>query len=139
MQISAKTDYACRALVELAIHWPNQEPLQISTISQRQQIPVKFLTQILITLKQMGYTQSLRGKKGGYRLAVKPAEIKLAELLGRLGGGDFSFTDEVKSDNIMASIWNDINKSIAQTMEAITMETIANRKKQSDQTVSFEI
>ena len=139
MQISAKTDYACRALVELALHWPNQEPLQINTISERQRIPVKFLTQILIALKQMGYTQSLRGKKGGYLLAVKPAEIKLMDLLSRLGSRDFRLTEEVKSDDVMTSIWNEINKSIAQKLETITMETIANRKKQSDKTVSFEI
>ena len=77
MRISAKIDYACRALLELSLHWPNNIPLQINTIAQNQQMPVKFLTQILLQLKQIGYVQSVRGKKGGYLLAKAPQKIRL--------------------------------------------------------------
>ena len=48
MKIIAKTDYACRALLELSLHWPKQEPLQVTAIADNQQIPIKFLIHILI-------------------------------------------------------------------------------------------
>ena len=81
MKISAKIDYACRALLELSLHWPSQEPLQVDQIAQRQRVPVKFLTQILIHLKQVGYVESVRGKKGGYLLRKLPKEIKLNDIM----------------------------------------------------------
>ena len=81
MKISAKTDYACQALLELAIHWPSTEPLQIQDIAKRRNIPIKFLTHILIQLKQLGFVQSTRGKLGGYILSKAPNSITLADVV----------------------------------------------------------
>src|SRR5262245_53536106 len=81
MKISAKTDYACRAILELALHWPNSVPLQISSIAGNRKIPVKFPTQILVTLKQTGLVESIRGQKGGYVLAKAPKDITLREVV----------------------------------------------------------
>ena len=53
MRVSAKCDYACKALLELALHWPNKEPVQIHEISEKQDIPIKYLVQILIQLKRI--------------------------------------------------------------------------------------
>lgn len=69
MKISAKIDYACRALlIELGLHWPDNRPMQVSAIAKRQKIPMNFLVHILITLKELGYVDSIRGKSGGYVL-----------------------------------------------------------------------
>lgn len=81
MKVSAKTDYACKALLELALHWPNTEPLQVQDIAKGQNIPMKFLTHILIQLKQLGYVQSARGKHGGYVLLKAPSAITLADVV----------------------------------------------------------
>ncbi len=86
MRISARCDYACRALLELALHWPNIEPVQTYTISEKQDIPMKYLVQILIQLKRMGLVESARGKHGGYSLAKPPNKISLGEVIREVGG-----------------------------------------------------
>lgn len=139
MQISAKTNYSCRALLELSIHWPSKEPLQIQIISERQSIPVKFLTQILITLKQLGYTQSVRGKKGGYLLAIPPDQINVAEFLQKLGNNDFVLTVLQPDSDVITRLWSEIDMCILQKMKNITFETLANRKRSLDKTMLFEI
>lgn len=139
MQISAKTNYACRALLELSIHWPSKEPLQIQLISERQLIPVKFLTQILITLKQLGYTQSVRGKKGGYLLSMSPDQINVAEFLQRLGNNDFVLTVLQPDSDVVHRLWSEIDGFILQKMKNISFETLADRKRSLDKTMLFEI
>jgi Rrf2 family protein len=71
MKLSAKSDYALRAILELSLHWPKNEPLSLTTIAKRQQIPLKFLSHILLHLKDIGLVHSLRGKEGGYLLAKR--------------------------------------------------------------------
>ena len=77
MKISAKTDYACKAIFELVMHWPKPEPLAINVIARSQRIPIKFLTHILLQLKTMGMVESIRGQRGGY-LLVKANDLNEA-------------------------------------------------------------
>jgi len=142
MKISAKIDYACRALLELSLHWPNNVPLQIGAIAKSQQIPMKFLTQILLNLKQFGYVQSVRGKKGGYLLARSPQKIRLNELIESFGGIGFSSAENKPMDNddrTMDLIWNEIDGVVFKTMAAINFETICDRKRSHDRSFVFQI
>jgi Rrf2 family protein len=139
MQVSARTTYSCKAILELALHWPNAEPLQIQLISERQNIPVKFLTQIMIALKQLGYTRSVRGKKGGYLLALAPDKIKVSEFLRRLGNSDFVLTDIQPHSDVITRLWAELDYHIWQKIDKITFETLANRKLGNDHAVMFEI
>lgn len=139
MQISAKTDYACKALLELALHWPNKDPLQINTIAQRQNIPMKFLTQILIFLKQLGLTQSVRGKHGGYLLAMAPDKIRLSEIYQSLGNVAAVSGVPKQKRHVFTAIWQEIDATVWREMEKITFEDIANRTRRMDQAVNFEI
>ena len=138
MKISAKIDYACRALLELSLHWPNQEPLQVEAIAGRQKIPLKFLTQILIHLKQVGYVESVRGKKGGYLLRKLPKEIKLGDIVENFNG-EAGNTREEKSNPIFSPIWKELRQELFKTMDKINFEDICNRKRQSDNTLTFQI
>jgi Rrf2 family protein len=79
MRISAKTDYAVRALLELAA--AESPPLKRDEIAGAQAIPVKFLESILAELKHGGIVQSQRGADGGYWLARAPEEITVAEVM----------------------------------------------------------
>src|SRR3989338_5491292 len=108
MRVSAKTDYACKALLELAAHWPNAKPMKIDTISRNQKIPIKFLTHILLYLKQSGYTKSIRGKSGGYLLAVEPKKIKLSELIKNLEQSEFANLKNEKG--IISQIWKEVDE-----------------------------
>ncbi len=142
MRISARIDYACRAMLELSLYWPNNVPLQINTIAQNQQIPMKFLTQILLSLKRNGYVQSVRGKRGGYLLAKAPQKIRLSELVENLGGIGFSAAENNhrgNKDHTMDLIWNEIDKTVLKIMADINFETISDRKRSQDRALTFQI
>jgi len=142
MKISAKIDYACRALLELSLHWPNTSPLRINTIAKRQNIPVKFLTHILINLKQLGLVQSVRGQSGGYRLVKEPKAIKLSELVGNFDGTisqGLQGEDNLSQRHVLNSVWREIDEVVLKAMDNINFETICNRKRSKDNVVMFEI
>ena len=138
IHISAKTNYACRALLELSVHWPNVEPLQIEVIAQKQEIPIKFLTQILIILKQFGYVRSVRGKKGGYLLETPPSEIALSTVVKNVGSRESS-NEFVNSQDIFENIWKDLNALVLKKLDKINFETLANQQRKSRDAVMFEI
>jgi Rrf2 family protein len=81
MNLSAKTEYACLALLELAQHYDSGRPVQVRLIAERHGIPSPFLVQILQELKRARLVVSIRGAGGGYRLMRPPQEITLAEVL----------------------------------------------------------
>ena len=74
MRISAKVDYAVRAMCELAAH-DTATPLKAETIAEAQGISLSFLENILVDLRRGGFVRSQRGPEGGYRLARPAAEI----------------------------------------------------------------
>ncbi|MFN9367386.1 MAG: RrF2 family transcriptional regulator [Planctomycetia bacterium] len=86
MRLSARTEYAAIAAVELARHWQAEEPVRIREISATQGVPARFLVHILLQLKQAGLVASTRGAAGGYRLARPPEEITLDDLRAAIEG-----------------------------------------------------
>lgn len=87
MKISAKTEYACIAVLELASQYGTAEPIQIRRIADRHQVPPRFLVQILLQLKGAGLVASTRGAAGGYQLIRPPEEISLGEVMELIEGG----------------------------------------------------
>src|SRR5262250_694249 len=84
MRVSAKVDYAVRAGAELAA--AGDGPVKGERIAQAQEIPLKFLENILLDLKHAGLVQSQRGAEGGYWLAKPADEISLAEVIRVVDG-----------------------------------------------------
>src|SRR5260370_41621562 len=84
MRISAKASYACLAMLELAAHHTDSQPIQLKTIARAHRIPPRFLVQILLQLKAVGLVGSTRGSFGGYQLARSPGDISLAEVINAL-------------------------------------------------------
>jgi len=82
--LASRTKYATRALLELAMH-PDQ-PLHIEVIAKAQNIPPKFLEQILLGLKRQGFVKSRRGPGGGYLLARPAWSITLGSVVRALEG-----------------------------------------------------
>jgi len=80
MKLSTKSRYGTRLLVDLACH-RDQWPVQIGEISERLQISVKYLEQIIHILKKHQFVTSYRGAKGGYILAKSPEKITLGEVV----------------------------------------------------------
>src|SRR5207247_5723992 len=85
MRVSAKVDYAVRAGAELAAA-AGEGPVKGDRIAQAQEIPLKFLENILLDLKHAGLVQSQRGAEGGYWLARPPEEISLADIIRAVEG-----------------------------------------------------
>jgi Rrf2 family protein len=81
MNLTAKTEYACLALLELAQHFESGRPVQVRLIAERHGIPSPFLVQILQELKRARLVTSTRGAGGGYRLVQPPQDVTLAEVL----------------------------------------------------------
>ena len=85
MKLSVRGEYALRALIVLGETY-EQGIIRIQTISDRQNIPKRFLEQILNDLRSGGFVESRRGVAGGYRLARVPEEITLAALIHYIQG-----------------------------------------------------
>src|SRR3989338_9422233 len=135
MRISARSEYACRALLELALHWPNKKPLAIRLISEKQHIPVKYLIHILIQLKRLGVVSSTRGKEGGYNLALAPGKILLGEVIYETSGPLFSATDlNTKNNSIFTSIWDEVELSVRKVLDKVTFADISDRARRIDKT-----
>ena len=85
MKLSVRGEYALRALLVLGLNY-DQPVVRIQTISEQQNIPRKFLEQILNDLKAAGVVESRRGLSGGYRLARRPEDITLASIIRHVEG-----------------------------------------------------
>src|SRR5213592_4584553 len=85
MKLSLRGEYALRALLVLGLNY-GQPVVRIQSISEQQNIPKRFLEQILNDLKSAGIVESKRGVAGGYRLARPPADISLASVIRHIEG-----------------------------------------------------
>ena len=87
MKVSKRCQYALRALVDMGIAQALGHPLvRTGELAEKENLPVKFLEQIFLVLKQAGYIDSKRGKEGGYFLALPAEEIKFGEVMRLIDG-----------------------------------------------------
>jgi Rrf2 family protein len=86
VELSCKSEYALLALLELTTHYDENEPLQIRQIAAKQNIPDRYLEQLLATLRRCGLVRSQRGAKGGYLLGREPWKITLLDVVYCLEG-----------------------------------------------------
>ncbi len=140
MRVSARLDYACKALLELALHWPNKEPLQIHTISEKQDIPMRYLVNILIQLKRMGLVNSIRGKDGGYNLVKPPNRISLGEVMRQIQGPFLPVADSSKKNgSVFAGIWEEVEGAMAKVLDKVTFEDACNKERGADKVILYQI
>lgn len=104
MKVSAKTEYACIAMLELAASYGTGEPVRIRKIADTHGIPSRFLVQILLQLKGAGYVNSTRGAAGGYELVRPPEDITLAEIMAVIDGPDEGPTSSASSESVAAKV-----------------------------------
>ncbi|MCI0332558.1 MAG: Rrf2 family transcriptional regulator [Planctomycetes bacterium] len=104
MKLSAKTEYACLAMLQLAAEHDSGEPVQIRRIADVHGIPSRFLVQILLQLKGASLVASTRGAAGGYRLARPPRQISIAEVIEVMEGEDRPQTNAGKPTPLVAAL-----------------------------------
>jgi Rrf2 family protein len=140
MRISARCDYACRALLELALHWPDKEPVRLHTISENQGIPTKYLVHILIQLKRMNLVESMRGKQGGYNLTKRPNDITLGEVMRDIGGPLLPLAKIAsKTESVFVTIWEEVEGAMAKVLDKVTFEDIGSKVKGEEDALFYQI
>ncbi len=85
MKISTKGRYALRVMIDLAVN-DKGDYVSLKDISNRQEVSLKYLEQIMAMLNRAGYVKSTRGNNGGYRLAKSPEEYKVGDILRKTEG-----------------------------------------------------
>jgi Rrf2 family protein len=87
VKVSKRGEYALRALIDFGLAEALGRPLlQVSELASKEDLPVKFLEQILMQLKAAGYLESRRGKHGGYLLARPPENICIGQVIRLIDG-----------------------------------------------------
>lgn len=139
MKLSAKVLYAVKAITELALRYGDESPARIGSVSKAQNIPKKFLVQILIRLKNAGLVRSIRGVSGGYVLAKNPADLSLASVMRAvddniIGRRDDGVKGRGKTDIFINRIWNGVEDEIAARLEKATFDRIVYELKNEELT-----
>ena len=117
MQISAKVDYAVRAMLELARLQQNDADsvMTADSIASAQKIPLKFLEGILRDLRRAGFITTVRGPEGGYRLAVPARSISVADVIRAIDGP----LAEVRGDKPEAAKYPGASKNLVEVWIAV--------------------
>ncbi len=133
MKLTSRSEYALLALVYLS-RQNSEEYTSAETIAQAQKIPLKFLEQILLTLRRAKYLHSSKGQRGGYCLAKPPEQIVLAEVI-RLFDGALAPTDSVslnfyestpiEKEEKLVKVFKDIRDYISEKLEGTTLADVA--------------
>src|SRR3954469_13170807 len=122
MRGSAKADYALRAAVHLAA--AGDGPVKGGQIAEAQQIPLKFLENILAELRHAGIVSSQRGSEGGYWLARPAREVTLAEII-RVVEGPLAAVQGVRPDALpdgpMQQVWIAVRANLRAVLEHVTL------------------
>ena len=134
MRISTRGDYACRALLSLALHTETDGPTSVRDIAERTGLPQPYLEQILLALKGAGLVRSKRGVGGGYVLAREPESIMLSDIVSAVEGpitvGDFGQPHQDGSCDhegqcVLLEIWNQAGAHMRSHLEGYSLAGIA--------------
>jgi Rrf2 family protein len=134
--VSAKTEYACVAMLELAVRHGTGEPVRIRDIADQHAIPSRFLVQILLQLKTAGLVSSVRGASGGYQLAKEPDDITLGDVMmvvdsqwGRVSGGTLG---DSATSRTLYSLWQQVAAKEQEVLSSVTFADLAQRLQTQD-------
>src|SRR5688572_5521999 len=132
MRVSAKVDYALRAVTELAASPPG--PVTAERLARAQEIPLKFLENILLELRRSEIVASQRGAEGGYRLAKPAAEVSLADVIRAVEGPIATVRgarpEEVEYAGAAAGlrdVWIDLRASMRGVLEETSLADLVDR------------
>lgn len=132
MELSCKCEYALLALLELATQYNEGEPLQIRQIATQQNIPDRYLEQLLATLRRGGLVKSQRGAKGGYILAREPWKITLLEVLNCLEGLDTRSSEEANhktvESTVVQEIWQEAHQAANLVLQKYTLQDLCEQR-----------
>ena len=149
MKISAKDEYACSAVLELALNYESDAPVRVQDIADRHSIPIKFLFQIMQLLKRADIVRSKRGTEGGYVLARQPGAIAVGDVIRCVSGpfvqlscldsGNFDDMCDRQNTCQFKAVWRDLDRAIASVLNNVNFEDLARRARASKDQVMYHI
>jgi Rrf2 family cysteine metabolism transcriptional repressor len=149
MKISAKDEYACSAVLELALNYDHDAPVRVQDIADRHEIPMKFLFQIMQILKRVDVVRSRRGTEGGYVLARPPGQITVGDVIRAVSGpfvqlsclDSGSLSDQCNRQTAchFKPVWGDLDRAIAGVLNGVTFEDLARRARANRDQVMYHI
>jgi Rrf2 family cysteine metabolism transcriptional repressor len=143
---SAKTEYACIAMIELAAQYGDAQPVRLRSIAEAHGIPERFLVQILLQLKGAGLVLSTRGAAGGYVLAKSPDQISVYDIVSVIDRDTRSERVNLdrkkpppKIDNMpntgvvqaVRGLWREVEQAQRQLLERTTLAELVRRSQQN--------
>jgi Rrf2 family protein len=131
VKLSVKSDYAVRAVLELARHHGAGSVRRVEELAQQQAIPPNYLVQILLELKANQIVRSLRGKDGGYLLARPPAEITMGDILRAIHGKVFESPaqSDPKCPTELQSAWTRLQTALDHTADSINFQYLVEQSR----------
>ena len=137
VELSSKSEYALLALLELGRGFASGEPMQIRQIAAQQNIPDRYLEQLLATLRRAGFVKSQRGAKGGYLLARSPWQITLYEIISCIEGFDVTkeaaTTPQTSEGAVIAEAWEAARQAAKDVLCKQTLQDLLDQCKAKQQ------
>lgn len=133
VELSCKTEYALLALLELTSRYHEGEPLQIRQIAALQNIPDRYLEQLLATLRRGGLVRSQRGARGGYVLGREPWKITLLDVINCLEGSDAKATQsdiapKTVESTVIGEIWQEVHDRANDVLRGYTLQDVCEKR-----------
>ncbi len=129
MQISTRTEYALRALMELVK--AGSEPISAREICERQQLPKKYIERLLGNLRNAGLVDSLSGSKGGYLLARKAGQITLLQVMQAVEDRSWEMSCDCNppehcmgKDCNLYMVWDEVYQSMKSILDGYSLDRI---------------
>jgi Rrf2 family transcriptional regulator, cysteine metabolism repressor len=132
VKLSVKSDYAARAVLGLARHYPIGAARRVEELAVEQGIPANYLIQILIELKSKQIVKSQRGKEGGYLLARPPGEITMGDVIRAIHGHVFEspgLTDGRGSPELRGA-WLKLKQALESAADGITFQQLIDESQE---------
>jgi Rrf2 family cysteine metabolism transcriptional repressor len=135
MRVSNKAEYACIAMLELALHYADRTPVRVKTIVDAHGIPQRFLVQILLQLKGAGLVESVRGASGGYLLARPPEEISVADVVHTIDHpeprGEPIASKHSAAVQAVRVVWREVQAEEQRLLEGLDIATLLRRAQET--------
>ena len=130
MRLSAKGEYAIKAMLDLALHY-DKGLIPIQEIAERQAIPQRYLEQVLLLLKRAGFLTSKRGSAGGYHFRRPPDEITVGSVLRAIEGsperGEAARGARRDHSGDLTELWAEVSAAVSQVIDRVTFDDLRRR------------
>jgi Rrf2 family transcriptional regulator, iron-sulfur cluster assembly transcription factor len=125
VKLTTRGRYSVKALLDMSLQ-PGYGPTSVQSIAHRQALPAPYLEKLLISMRQAGLVVSVRGAQGGYRLAKKPGQIFVGDILAAVGESIEPVLatigeSELAADWVMMSLWQKLQSKMQDAVNTISL------------------